>query len=172
MLGLNWAFLLQLGACSSSFSVLFLLHASTAFMAVGRASQDLPYFSVPSLLLAPGDISAAAHHLDLALPALFLYPLCSGSQPPSLLPVPSRAVPAEAASSLPSFLRPGGKTPGAQGGPSPPPPPRDTATEQNAAPRSEGHSVSVDLVTCELEMGGRGWETRLEVPPGWALFKI
>lgn len=33
-------------------------------------------------------------------------------------------------------------------------------------------SVSVNLVTCELEMGGTGWETRLEVPPGWALFKI
>ena len=81
MLGLNWAFLLQLGARSSSFSVVFLLHASTVFMAVGKASQDLPYFLVSSLLLAPGDISAAAHHLDLALPALFLYPLCSGSQP-------------------------------------------------------------------------------------------
>ena len=70
MLGLNWAFLLQLGARSSSFSVVFLLHASTVFMAVGKASQDLPYFLVSSLLLAPGDISAAAHHLDLALPAL------------------------------------------------------------------------------------------------------
>lgn len=46
MLGLNWAFLLQLGACSSSFSVPFLLHASAVFMAVGEASQDLPYISV------------------------------------------------------------------------------------------------------------------------------
>lgn len=133
MLGLNWAFLLQLGARSSSFSVLFLLHASTVFMAVGKASQDLPYFLVSSLLLAPGDISAAAHHLDLALPALFLYPLCSGSQPCHCSPFQAGLSQLKLLLACPPFSGLVGRPLGlweAQV----PPPPRDTATKQNPTP--------------------------------------
>lgn len=45
----------QLLAPSSSFSALFLLHTSTLFTLVDEASEDLPYFLVPSFLLAPSD---------------------------------------------------------------------------------------------------------------------
>lgn len=133
MLGLNWAFLLQLGACSSSFSVPFLLHASAVFMAVGEASQDLPYISVSSLLLAPGDVSAAAHHLDLALPALFLYPLCSGFQPPRCSPFQAGLSQLKLLLACPPFSGLVGRPRGLREA-QVSPPPRDTVTKQNPTP--------------------------------------
>lgn len=111
-------------------SVLFLLHTSTVFMAVGEASGPSLHLSF-FLLLAPGDISAAEHHLtwhcqlfSCTHPALVSSPRCS--------PFQAGHIPAEVASSLPSFLRPGGKTLGLREAQVSPPP--ETVTKQNPTP--------------------------------------
>lgn len=86
-----------------------------------------------SLLLAPGDVSAAAHHLDLALPALFLYPLCSGFQPPRCSPFQAGLSQLKLLLACPPFSGLVGRPRGLREA-QVSPPPRDTVTKQNPTP--------------------------------------